>query len=67
MSTTTPRIIRAAQVAERLGISRTTVWRWVQEGRLPQPTRYGRNTTGWREADINTWIARIFDESTAIN
>lgn len=56
------RILRADEVARRLGgVHRTTLWRWVQEGRLPAPTRYGRGVTGWLEEDINNWIAKAFN------
>lgn len=29
------------EVADRYGISRTTVWRWVKSGRLPAPIQIG--------------------------
>lgn len=29
------------QVADRYGISRTTVWRWIKAGRLPEPVQIG--------------------------
>lgn len=33
--------LTTAQVAKRYGISRTTVWRWIKAGRLPEPTLIG--------------------------
>ncbi len=33
--------LTTAQVAERYGISRTTVWRWIKAGRLPEPVLIG--------------------------
>ena len=37
-------------------ISSATVWRWVQQGKLPQPRRDGRITT-WRVGDIRRVLA----------
>lgn len=33
--------LKTAQVAARYGISRTTVWRWIKAGRLPEPVMVG--------------------------
>lgn len=33
--------LTTAQVADRYGISRTTVWRWIKAGRLPEPVMIG--------------------------
>lgn len=38
------------------GIGRTTLWRWVREGRFPKPIRLGANCIAWRADDINQWI-----------
>lgn len=39
-------------VAERYGISRITVWRWVATGRLPAPVKLSPGCTRWRVADL---------------
>ncbi len=51
------RILRANELAERLGISRTTLWRWERAGRLPRKRRVGPNVTGWLESEIEEWWA----------
>lgn len=51
------RILRVADVRERTGLGRTTIWRWVQSGQFPQPIRVGANYTGWIEEEIDAWIA----------
>ena len=35
MNVSQPRLITAEEVAERLGVNRSTITRWVQSGRLP--------------------------------
>ena len=51
------RIIRPAQAARLLGISRPTLYRWEASGRLAPRVRLGPNTTGWREEDLAAFIA----------
>ncbi|WP_417338892.1 helix-turn-helix transcriptional regulator [Halomonas kashgarensis] len=43
------------ELANRYGIARCTLWRWVREGRFPAPVRLGRRCTRWREADIASY------------
>lgn len=51
------RIIRPAQVARLLGISRATLYRWEASGRLAPRIILGPNTSGWREEDLAAFIA----------
>ena len=47
------------QVAERLTISKSTVWRWKDEGKLPKAVRIGPNVTRWRLSDILEFEAKM--------
>ncbi|GAA4652361.1 hypothetical protein GCM10023116_46450 [Kistimonas scapharcae] len=52
------RIIRPDELMQRLGIrARTTLWRWEKEGRLPPRVQIGPKAVGYRESDVNQWIA----------
>jgi len=37
-------------------ISRTTLWRWVRDGRFPDPIRLGPRRRVWRESDLQEWM-----------
>lgn len=50
-------IIRPAQAARLLGISRATLYRWEASGRLAPRVLLGPNTSGWREEDLAAFIA----------
>lgn len=59
------RLMRLAEVRARVGISRTTVYRWIQVGKFPKPVKLGI-LDAWLESEIETWIEqRIFDRDTA--
>ncbi|MNY36962.1 Prophage CP4-57 regulatory protein (AlpA) [compost metagenome] len=49
-------IIRPTQLAEELGVSTTTLWRWRQQGVLPQPISLGPRLVGWDRSVINRWL-----------
>jgi len=40
--------LSAKEVASLLGIGLSTLWKWLGEGRIPQPERYGARCTRWR-------------------
>lgn len=48
----------ARQLCERLGVGRTTVWRWQRQRGFPPPKRLGQRVARWRVADVDAWLAR---------
>lgn len=50
------RILRARQVCEVIGLSRTTLWRRVRDGQFPKPIRLGPNAVGWRASVVFEWL-----------
>jgi len=44
------------QVAELLGVSRASVWRWVGLELLPPPILIGQRTRRWKLADIENMV-----------
>lgn len=49
------RIIRLPQVCEMVGLSRTSVYRFIQRGEFPAPIKIGL-MSGWLEYEIAAWI-----------
>ena len=37
--------------------ARQTYWRWERAGLFPERVRIGPNSIGYRESEINEWIA----------
>ena len=58
------RVIRISELASTpskpglLPVSRTTIWRWVREGRLPKPFKLGDSVTVWNLDLIEAFIER---------
>ena len=51
------RSYRPVQLAERLGVSKRTLSRMVDDGRLPKPSRLGPKIIIWDARLIEQWIA----------
>lgn len=45
------------QVADRLGVSTDSVWRWKRNGEFPKAVKLSGRTTRWRLSDIEAWEA----------
>lgn len=50
--------LRANAVADRYGVHRTTIFRWVQSGGFPAPEQIGPNVVGWRLSALVAWDAK---------
>ncbi len=51
------KIIRLKTVLERCGISRSTIYRKMQEGTFPKQESLSEHCAGWKESEIDRWIA----------
>jgi prophage regulatory protein len=51
------RIVRLKTVLARTGLSRSTIYRKIAEGTFPPQLKISTNGAGWRESDINRWVA----------
>lgn len=53
-------LMRAANLAKDLGISKATLYRWVKDPKLgfPRQINIGPKVAAWRLADIKEFLAR---------
>jgi prophage regulatory protein len=51
------RILRWHEVRDRVGLSRTTIWRMVRRGDFPAPVPLAERHVGWLSHEIDQWIA----------
>jgi prophage regulatory protein len=57
--TTEGRLLRLPEVLGLVPIRRSTLYRWVQEGKFPPPVRLGERAIAWKEVDVLAWQARL--------
>ncbi len=50
------RLIRLKEVQHRVGLGRSTIYRWMAEGKFPKPVQLGGYAVAWAQEDIDAWI-----------
>ena len=50
------RLLRRRQVEEITGMSRSSIYRLMQDGEFPRPVRIGPSAVRWRASDITAWV-----------
>ncbi|RLL52186.1 AlpA family phage regulatory protein [Mariprofundus sp. EBB-1] len=50
---------RARQVASRLDISESTVWRWAKAGKLPKPIKLSNRVTVFNSEEVDAAIEAL--------
>ncbi|WP_201745005.1 helix-turn-helix transcriptional regulator [Aidingimonas lacisalsi] len=50
------KLIRIKDVMDRTGLARSTVYKYINEGKFPKPIKLGTRAVAWVEDEIDTWI-----------
>lgn len=53
------RIIRMRALTARVGLSRSEIYRRIQAGTFVRPVSLGPRAVGWRESDVDAWLASL--------
>lgn len=56
MTDTTDRILRIKTVLERTGLSRSTLYRKIDQGSFPRQIAISARCAGWRESAVARWM-----------
>ena len=52
-------LLRIDDVISRTGLSRSTIYRMMNDGEFPRSRRVGRQSVVWLETDIAEWIESL--------
>ncbi len=50
------RLLRRREVERWTSMSRSSIYRLMQEGEFPRPVRVGPGAVRWKASDITAWI-----------
>ena len=55
-----------AEVRARVKLGRTTIYRWMGEGRFPKQVSLASQVVRWRQSDVDRWMAnpKAWDQNT---
>ncbi len=60
------RFLRLAEVKNRVGYGRASIYRLIAAGQFPRPYSLGARAVAWLESDVVAWIeARVNREAGA--
>lgn len=51
------RLIRSPGMKHRVALGRSTIYRWMAEGKFPKPVQLGGYSVAWAEDEVEAWIA----------
>ena len=61
MSEKHQKLLRLADVRDRVPYSRSTIYQLITQGKFPKPVNIGARAVAWLESDIDAWIAARID------
>lgn len=50
------RLLKVSELAKFLGVAPSTIYRWLESGKLPQPYALGESAVRWRMREIEEWL-----------
>ena len=50
-------ILRLYEVIKMLGVSKSTIYKWMKDGDFPRGILLGPNCRGWLSEDITNWLS----------
>ena len=50
------RLLRLREVKEATGMSRSHIYRLMQQGDFPRPVKIGPAAVRWRESEVDAWV-----------
>lgn len=56
-------ILRLPEVKTRIGLSRSTIYLKIKEGKFPAPISLGDRAVGWIESEIEQWVEEQIESS----
>lgn len=56
---TSDRLLRLPELVRTIGVSRATIYRYVDSGRLPPPVKLSTRCVAWRNSEITAWMAAL--------
>jgi prophage regulatory protein len=59
-------ILRLPEVKKITGLSRSTIYLRISEGRFPKPVSLGGRAVGWLEAEVQQWLQRQIEVSRKV-
>jgi|GEM_PF-1889356 len=54
-----PTLLKIDEVCEKIGVKKSTVYKWMDEQNFPRPLKLSPTCVRWREDDVARWLQEI--------
>lgn len=51
-----PNLIRTKALCRQLGTTYPTIFRWMQDGKFPEPIKLSDGSLAWYESEVLEWL-----------
>lgn len=55
------KVIKLAAVMAASGLSRSSIYAYIPQGKFPRPIRTGERSVAWLEDEIDSWLQQRAD------
>ncbi len=59
------RLIRRPEVLHLTGMTKSTMYRYISDGRFPRPVSLGDHAVAWRQSDLQKWMNALSNTTAA--
>jgi prophage regulatory protein len=56
---TAPRLLNIDQVSKIVGLSRSSIYRFISEERFPRPVKLTDHISRWNVSEVNQWVDSV--------
>lgn len=67
INTSLLRLERLPEVCARVGVKKSTIYRWISLNKFPAPSRIGDNSVAWDSRQIDRWIIEHLEGANHVN
>ena len=57
------KIIRLSSVIDQTGLSRSSIYKFIQDESFPKQIPLGERAVGWIKSEVDDWVAARIDKS----
>ena len=57
------KIIRLSSVIDQTGLSRSSIYKFIQDESFPKQIPLGERAVGWVKSEVDDWVAARIDKS----
>jgi prophage regulatory protein len=54
----TTRFIRMTELKDKVALSRSQIYKLIQQGEFPEPIKLGKKISVWTDSEVEEWMSK---------